>query len=145
MTDADTSLVPKTITKDGAALNLTNIEWNSAASEDIDGQELAVRYTATATYSGTATRTYTKGYTATATYRGELKRTVTDTVTYTAVFQELPKPEPTPEPTPAPEPIPEPEKKSLLSYWWAYLIGAAGLGGCGYGTYRIIRKRKKGY
>ena len=50
--DADTSLVPKTINKDGATLNLTNISWKSAASDNIDGYDLAVRYTAIATYSG---------------------------------------------------------------------------------------------
>lgn len=128
LTDADTSLVPKSINKDGATLNLTNISWQSAASDNIDGQELAVRYTANATYSGTGTKTYTKGYTATAEYKGEIKKTVCDTVTYTAVFTEVPK-----------------EKKSLLAYWWAYLLGLVGLGGIGYGIYRLVRKRKKGY
>lgn len=125
--DADTSLVPKTINKDGATLNLTNISWQSAASDNIDGHDLAVRYTAHATYSGTGTKTYTKGYTATAEYKGEVKKIVNDTVTYTAVFTEIP------------------EKNGFLSYWWAYLLGLLGLGGAGYGTYRIIRKRKKGY
>lgn len=125
--DADTSLVPKTINKDGATLNLTNISWQSAASDNIDGHDLAVRYTAHATYSGTGTKTYTKGYTAMAEYKGEVKKVVNDTVTYTAVFTEVP------------------EKNGFLSYWWAYLLGLLGLGGAGYGTYRIIRKRRKGY
>lgn len=133
LTNADTSLVPKTISKDGAVLNLTNISWQSSASDNIDGQELAVRYTAHAEYAGTGTKTYGKGYTATAVYRGEVKKVVNDTVTYTAVFREVPKPEP------------EPEKKSLLSYWWVFLLGAGVLGGGGYGAYRLIRKRKKGY
>ena len=128
LVDADTSLVPKSINKDGATLNLTGISWQTSASDNIDGQELAVRYTANATYSGTGTKTYTKGYTATAEYKGEIKKTVCDTVTYTAVFTEVPK-----------------EKKSLLSYWWAYLLGLVGLGGIGYGVYRLVRKRKKGY
>lgn len=125
--DADTSLVPKTITKDGATLNLTNISWRSAASDNIDGHDLAVRYTAHATYSGTGTKTYAKGYNATAEYKGEVKKIVNDTVTYTAVFTEVP------------------EENHFLSYWWAYLLGLLGLGGAGYGTYRIIRKRRKGY
>ena len=128
LVDADTSLVPKSINKDGTTLNLTNISWQSAASDNIDGQELAVRYTANATYSGTGTKTYIKGYTATAEYKGEIKKTVCDTVTYTALFTEVPK-----------------EKKSVLSYWWAYLLGLVGLGGIGYGGYRLVRKRKKGY
>ncbi len=133
--DADTSLIPKSINKDGATLNLTNISWQPAANDNIDGQELAVRYTANATYSGTGTKTYTKGYTATATYRGEVKKIINDTITYTAVFTEIPKP---------PEP-PAPEKNHFMSYWWAYLLGLAVLGGGGYGIYRIIRKRKAGY
>ena len=133
--DADTSLVPKSINKDGSTLNLTNISWQTAASDNIDGHDLAVRYTAVASYSGTGTKTYTKGYTASVTYKGELKKTVDDTITYTAVFHGIPKP--TPEP--------EPEKNHFLSWWWAYLLGLLGLGGAGYGTYRLIRKRKKGY
>ena len=130
--DADTSLVPKTINKDGATLNLTNISWQSAANDTIDGQELAIRYTANATYSGTGTKTYTKGYTASAQYKGEIKKVINDTITYTAVFKEIPKES-------------AEEEKSLLSYWWAFLLGILGLGGMGYGTYRLIRKRKKGY
>lgn len=126
--DADTSLVPKTINKDGATLNLTNISWKSAASDNIDGYDLAVRYTAHATYSGTGTKTYTKGYTATAEYKGEIKKIVNDTVTYTAIFTEVPE-----------------EKNHFISYWWAYLLGLLGLGGGGYGAYRLIRKGRKGY
>lgn len=84
--DADTSLVPKTINKDGATLNLTNISWQSAANDNIDGQELAVRYTANATYSGTGTKTYTKGYTATATYN--LYRSVRSFVRENAVVKD---------------------------------------------------------
>lgn len=127
--DADTSLVPKSISKDGATLNLTNISWQSAANDNIDGQELAVRYTANATYSGTGTKTYNKGYTVYAEYKGEVRKIVNDTVTYTAVFTE----------------VPQEKTKGWLSYWWAYLLGFLGLGGAGYGTYRLIRKRKKGY
>ncbi len=72
--DADTSLVPKTINKDGTTLNLTNINWQSAASDNIDGQDLTLRYTAHATYLGTGTKTYIKGYNAAAEYKGEVKK-----------------------------------------------------------------------
>lgn len=128
---ADTSLVPKTIDKDGATLHLTNISWQSSASDNIDGQELAVRYTANAEYAGTGTKTYSKGYTAAAVYRGEVKKVVNDTITYTAVFHEIPKP--------------GPEKKGALAYWWVFLLGLVLLGGGSYGGYRLIRRRKKGY
>ncbi len=155
---ADTSQVPKTINKDGSVLNLTNIEWKMSDSEDIDGQDVAVKYTASATYSGKASRQYATGYTATAEYKGTLKRVTDDTVVYTAVFQETGKAEPTsaPETTETPEGEPEQEQEPapgenpaenyLLTYWWVFAIGAAALlGGGGYGAYRIIRKRKKGY
>lgn len=140
LVSADISLVPKTITKDGNTLNLTGIEWQESAADQIDGHELAVRYTANATYTGTATRTYTKGYTASAYYKGEVKKMVNETTTYTARFKG--KPKPTPTPAPAPE---EPPQKSIWSYWWLWLLGAAVLGGGGFGIYRFVRKRKKGY
>ncbi len=133
--DADTSLVPKTINKDGATLSLTNISWQSAANNNIDGQEVAVRYTANATYSGTGTKSYVKGYTATVVYKGEIKKIVNDTITYTAVFAEVPQL----------VDMEEAPKGHFASYWWAYLTGLLALGGGGYGAYRLIRKRKAGY
>lgn len=86
---ADTSFVPKTIEKDGLTLNLSDIEWTSAASDSIDGQELAVRFTANAEYTGTGTRTYSKGYIASVEYKGTVTKTIQDSVTYTAVFIEV--------------------------------------------------------
>ena len=53
---------------------------------------------------------------------------------YTARFIGTPKPAPEPEP-----------HKGFWSCWWIWLIGTAALGGGGYGAYRLIRKRKKGY
>lgn len=134
LVDADTSLVPKTISQDGNTLNLTGIQWQTSAAEHMDGQELAVRYTANATYIGTATRTYPTGYTATAYYTGEVQKITNETTMYTARFIGTPKPAPEPEP-----------HKGFWSCWWIWLIGAAALGGGGYGAYRLIRKRKKGY
>ena len=52
----------------------------------MDGYELAMRYTAVATYTGTATSKYATGYVVTADYSGEVTRTTCDTVIYTAVF-----------------------------------------------------------
>lgn len=127
LSDADTSLVPKTIDKDGMMLNLTNISWQSAASDSIDGQTLAVRYTATATYSGTGTRTYAKGYTATAQYKGTVERITNDTVTYIAVFTEK-KPD-----------------NIFLEYWWVLLIGIGVFAVCGYGSVLLVQRRRRGY
>lgn len=76
LSDADASLIPKTITDSGRTLTLTDVQW----------QEAAGFYNATATYSGTATGKYATGYTATMEYKGEVSKTSGDTVIYTAIF-----------------------------------------------------------
>ena len=76
LSDADASLIPKTITDSGRTLTLTDVQW----------QEAAGFYNATATYSGTATEKYATGYTATMEYKGEVSKTSGDTVIYTAIF-----------------------------------------------------------
>ena len=88
LASADTSLVPKTINKDGTTLTLANIEWVTAADETISGTDVAIRYTANAIYTGTETKTYVNGYTASADYKGTVTKVINDTVTYTAVFKE---------------------------------------------------------
>ena len=132
LSDADTSLVPKTIQKDGVTLSLTGISWSESQIGSIDGQQFAVRYTATATYSGTGTKSYVKGYTATAEYKGEVRKVVKETIIYSAIFEEVPKPA-------------ETEEKPIYKNWWIYLLGALGISTAGYGIYRIIRKKKEGY
>lgn len=76
LSDADTSLVPKTIEDNGRTLTLTDVQW----------QEAGGYYHATANYTGTATSRYVTGYTVTATYSGEVTKVNNDTVTYTAIF-----------------------------------------------------------
>lgn len=86
LSDADTSLIPKTVEENGRTLTLSDISWQSAAADQMDGYELALRYTAVATYTGTATSKYATGYIVTADYGGEIVKTTCDTVVYTAVF-----------------------------------------------------------
>lgn len=76
LSDADISLVPKTIEDNGRTLTLTDVQW----------QEAGGYYHATANYTGTATSRYVTGYTVTATYSGEVTKVNNDTVTYTAIF-----------------------------------------------------------
>lgn len=76
LSDADASLVPKTIEDNGRTLTLADIQW----------QEAGGYYHATASYTGTATSRYATGYTVTATYSGEISKVNNDTVTYTAIF-----------------------------------------------------------
>lgn len=86
LSGADVSLIPKTITDGGRTLTLADVQWQEAATTQTDGYDMALRYTATATYTGTATSKYATGYVVTANYVGEVTRVSTDVITYTAVF-----------------------------------------------------------
>ena len=85
LSDADLSLVPKTVEDNGKTLELADVQW----SEDEGGET----YTATASYSGTASSSYATGYTVMASYTGEVIKTDCEAVTYTAIFgsMELPQ------------------------------------------------------
>lgn len=80
LSDADVSLIPKSIEDGGRTLELADVQW----------QEAGEFYTANATYTGTASSKYATGYTVTAEYSGEVSRTTNDTVTYAAVFSASP-------------------------------------------------------
>lgn len=86
LSDADTSLIPKSVEESGRTLTLSDISWQSATEDQMDGYELVLCYTAVATYTGTATSKYATGYIVTADYGGEVIKTTCDTVVYTAVF-----------------------------------------------------------
>lgn len=86
LSEADISLVPKTTEDSGRTLTLADVDWQEAATDHTDGYDLPMRYTAVATYTGTATGKYATGYTVTVEYAGEVTKTSCDTVIYTAVF-----------------------------------------------------------
>ena len=150
LASADTSLVPKTIDKDGTTLTLANIEWVTAADETISGTDVAIRYTANAIYTGTETKTYVSGYTASADYKGTVTKVINDTVTYTAVFKEVKE---TTEPMINIDENNNENKKDTatektnktIGIVFASLFGATALAGGGYAIYRLIRKKRKGY
>ena len=148
LASADTSLVPKTIDKDGTTLTLANIEWVTAADETISGTDVAIRYTANAIYTGTETKTYVSGYTASADYKGTVTKVINDTVTYTAVFKENKE---TNEPmididkTNDKKDTSAEKKAKTAGIVAGSVAGAAALGAGGYAIYRLIRKKRKGY
>ena len=148
LASADTSLVPKTIDKDGTTLTLANIEWVTAADETISGTDVAIRYTANAIYTGTETKTYINGYTASADYKGTVTKVINDTVTYTAVFKENKE---TNEPmididkTNDKKDTSAEKKAKTAGIVAGSVAGAAALGAGGYAIYRLIRKKRKGY
>ena len=86
LSDADVSLIPKSVNENGRTLTLADVSWQEAAADPMDGYDIPIRYTAVASYTGTATSKYATGYTVTANYRGDVTRTSCDTVIYTAAF-----------------------------------------------------------
>lgn len=95
LSDADVSLVPKSIEDKGKTLTLADVQWSEAQYADGAGGTVT-RYTATASYTGTSTSRYATGYTVTANYTGEVAKTGCDMVTYTAIFGSTEAPEETP-------------------------------------------------
>lgn len=83
---ADASFIPKTITDKGKTLNLTDINWQTDNTEAVDGYNLANRYTAIASYTGTSTSQYVKGYTVTAEYSGTVSKVINDTTHYKVMY-----------------------------------------------------------
>ena len=84
LSDADLSLVPKTISDGGRSLTLADVQWSNSTQES--GEGVVTRYTATARYTGSTSSKYATGYTVTADYSGEVSKTGCNVVTYTAVF-----------------------------------------------------------
>ena len=137
LSDADASLIPKSITDGGRTLILADVQW----------QEAGGFYNATASYSGTATGKYATGYTATVEYKGEVSRTSGDTVIYTAIFASHGETQIGPgtqEPSdPAGQDSGGGTGKALLILPLAVLLGGAGFGG--WKLTRYMKDKKRGY
>lgn len=151
LSDADVSLIPKSITDSGRTLTLADVQWQEAATTQTDGYDMALRYTANATYTGTATSKYATGYVVTANYVGEVTRISTDVITYTAVFSST-DPAPAEETTETPTETPQPtQESSSFTFDWKWLLIPLGLGalGCagyfGQKGYKHYINKKRGY
>ena len=79
------SLIPKSIEDKGKTLTLGDVKWSETADVDGEGNPVT-RYTATASYTGTASSRYATGYTVSASYTGEVSKANCAVVTYTAIF-----------------------------------------------------------
>lgn len=84
LSNADVSLIPKTIGEKGKILTLADVEWASAYQTG--AEEAVLRWSATASYTGSSSYKVATGYTVTADYTGEVAKTGCDMVTYTAIF-----------------------------------------------------------
>lgn len=113
----DAQYIPKTVEENGRTMTLQDISWQTDNTGSLDGYDIGNRFTAVATYTGTATSSYVTGYTVTAEYSGTVSRIALERVRYVAIFQRttvVPE-EPVEEPAPV-EPINE------AGFNWAMLL-----------------------
>ena len=142
----DTSYIPKTVEENGRTMTLQDVSWQTDNTANMDGYALGDRYTAVATYSGTATSSYVTGYTVTAKYVGTVSRIALDRVRYVAVFEgtEIKPVIPLPE---IDDSIPAPDKTGTdggFHFNWAYVLiplGTVVLAGGGVGAALFLKKR----
>ncbi len=138
LSDADLELIPKTITDGGRTLTLADVQWAN------DG----AFYTASASYTGTASSRYATGYTVSASYTGEVAKTNCEVVTYTAMFgsEELPPEEaPSGQPDPSQAPDAAPDESAGGPNWLA-MLGCAGgavtlIAAGGWVIHKLMRRR----
>jgi hypothetical protein len=85
LSEADVSLLPKSIEDNGKTLTLGDVKWSESTEVDGEGNPV-IRYTASASYTGTTSSRYATGYTVSANYVGEVSKADCSVVTYTAIF-----------------------------------------------------------
>jgi hypothetical protein len=107
LADADLSLIPKTVEENGRTLTLDDVRWESGWQTDAEGG--FVRYSATATYIGTASDRYATGYTVTANYSGEVSRSDVEMITWRVEFAPVREAEPVEAPPEPPQPEEPPQ------------------------------------
>ena len=134
----DTSYIPKTIQDSGRTLTLQDINWQTNNTASLDGYAVGDRFTAVATYSGSATSSYVKGYTVTANYSGTVSRIALNKTRYVAIFEGD---------APTVDIIPteaDSGSDSGFRFNWAYLLvplGVIALAGGGMGTALYLKRR----
>ena len=139
LSDADVSLVPKTIQDNGHTLTLDDVQWEESYQTEAEGAVL--RYSAAASYTGTVSSRYATGYTVTADYSGEVAKTGCDMVTYTAIFGVIDAPqEAVARATTGQSGETEPVQKAESAKLPLIIAGAALLGAGGAFAYKKLRR-----
>ena len=135
----DTQYIPKSIEDNGRTLTLQNIDWQTDNTASMDGYAIGDRYTAVATYTGSATSSYVKGYTVTADYSGTVSRIALNKTRYVAIFEG--NPIAPVDPAPAPDVL----EGAKQFNWAAVLIpfGIVALAGAGIGAAVFYRRRSE--
>ena len=151
----DTQYIPKSIQDGGRTMTLHDISWQTANTSNVDDFALGDRYTAVATYTGTATSSYVTSYNVSAEYSGTVSRIALDRVRYVAIFERTTfVPEEIEDPT-APEPeapadpgemIPPEDSAPGFHFNWAFLLiplAVVAVGGGGLGIALFLRRRSE--
>ena len=150
----DVSYIPKTIQDSGRTLTLQSIDWQTDNTANVDGYAVGDRYTAIATYSGTATSSYVTGYVVTAEYAGTVSRIALDKVRYVAIFEGTPL-EPAPDSSDGAEgenpgdQTGDGRAKGFpdgIHFNWAYVLvplGAVAVIGGGIGAALLIKRKRE--
>ena len=147
----DTEYIPKTIDEGGRTMKLKDISWQTDNTASVDGYAMGDRYTAVATYTGTATSSYVTGYNVTADYTGKVSRIALDRVRYVAIFERTTYVPDEPEllgeldiPTdPVIEPVRNPSSYHMN---WAYILvplGVIATAGGGIGLALFLKRRSE--
>ena len=147
----DTEYIPKTIDEGGRTMKLKDISWQTDNTASVDGYAMGDRYTAVATYTGTATSSYVTGYNVTADYTGTVSRIALDRVRYVAIFERTTYVPDEPElpseldiPT---DPVIEPARNpSSFHMNWAYILvplGVIAAAGGGIGLALFLKRRSE--
>ncbi|EOS63773.1 hypothetical protein [Oscillibacter sp. 1-3] len=134
----DTQYIPKTITDNGRTLTLQDINWQTDNTGSLDGYALGDRYTAVATYTGSATSSYVKGYTVTADYTGTVSRIALNKTRYVAIFEGTPL-----QPV---EPVFDAANTAGSNFHWAYVLiplGVITVAGGGIGIALFLKRRSE--
>ena len=136
----DTQYIPKTIQDGGKTLTLQDVRWQTDNTASMDGYGVGDRYTAVATYTGSATSSYVTGYTVTADYTGTVSRIALNKTRYVAIFEGTPL-------RPVETVIDVSDASApASSFRWAYVLVPLGLiaaAGGGIGIAIFLKRRKE--
>ena len=135
LAEQDTQYIPKTIEDNGRTLTLSDIQWQTDNTANMDGYAVADRYTAVATYTGSATSSYVKGYTVTADYTGTVSRIALNRVRYVAIFEGTPI-----------QPAEPAKTAGAVPLRWSYVLiplGIVAAAGAGVGGALLVKHRRE--
>ena len=82
----DSSLIDKTVVKNGRTLSLSNVTWSVESTALVGDELVPATYSAVATYSGSAKSTVATGYITTAEYSGKVTASGISSIQYTVTY-----------------------------------------------------------